>query len=55
MNKNKPTPVDLLEVMEQMAAFVATVTGVKQQLLDAGWSAENAEQIVVHALKQAQA
>ena len=42
---------DPLKIMEEIATYVSALTGMRQQLLDQGWSVEAAEQIVLHALK----
>lgn len=36
------------ELLSQSSDFVATMTGLKQQFVDAGWEPANAEKIVVH-------
>ena len=36
------------ELLSQASDFVATITGLKQQLIDAGWSPLHAEMIVIH-------
>ena len=40
-----------LATLEQTALFVATVTGVKQQLVDAGWDERHAELATIEALR----
>lgn len=45
--------VDLLDMQEQFAAWVASVTGVKAQLVDSGWTPENAELMVLEMMRQA--
>jgi hypothetical protein len=42
----------LFDGMEEFAKFVAVCTGMRQQFIDAGWSSENAEALVVHAMRQ---
>lgn len=42
----------LLQLMDECATYVAAVTGIKQQLLDAGWSDAAAEQIVIRAIQR---
>jgi len=46
----QPKP-NLLQLMEDFANFVAAVTGMKKQLVDAGFSPEVAEQIVLESLR----
>lgn len=36
-----------LDAMGQMADAVALFTGIRQQFLDAGWTPEHAEQLVI--------
>lgn len=42
---------NLLQLMEDFADFVAAVAGMKKQLVDAGFSPEVAEQIVLESLR----
>jgi hypothetical protein len=42
----------LLNAMGQIATLVALYSGFKQQFLDAGWSPEAAEQLVIISIKQ---
>ncbi|QTF71255.1 hypothetical protein [Arthrobacter woluwensis] len=42
---------DLIQVMEDFANFVAAVAGMKKQLMDAGFSPEVSEQIVLESLR----
>lgn len=44
--------VSPLDAMEQVQVFVATMTGVKQQFIDAGWDERAAEQMTIEALRQ---
>lgn len=47
--KEQPMPegIDPQAVLEQAATYVATATGVKQQFIDQGWTAEAAEQMTI--------
>lgn len=40
-------PESLMSWLEETAAMVAALTGMKKQLMDAGWSERGAEQIVI--------
>lgn len=42
-----------LQMMEDVAAGAAAITGMKKQYLDLGWSEESAEQVVILLLKTA--
>lgn len=42
-----------LSIMDDVAEYVALVTGFRQQLIDQGWSQEAAELIVVRHVQQA--
>lgn len=39
----------LLQLMEETADLVASLTGIKKQFMDAGWS-EQAAEMMVHAM-----
>lgn len=43
---------ELLAIQEQFGLYVATINGLRQQLIDAGWTAEHAEEVVLLAIKQ---
>ena len=43
---------DALRMMGEIKTVVAAVTGIKQQFVDAGWTAEGAEQMTLHLMKQ---
>lgn len=41
------------QIQEDLARLVSTLTGMKKQLTDAGWSEHGAEMIVIAALQNA--
>lgn len=43
---------DLLKAMEETRNAIAAITGMKQQLLDNGWSEPGAEQLVITLINQ---
>lgn len=45
--------VALMETLDATAGPVAMVTGMKQQLIDQGWSDEGAERLVIHWITSA--
>jgi hypothetical protein len=45
---------DPMAMMEQVAQSVAALTGIKQQLIDAGWNEHNAEKLTIQMLASAQ-
>jgi hypothetical protein len=45
---------DPMAMMEQVAQSVAALTGIKQQLIDAGWNEHNAEKLTIQMLANAQ-
>lgn len=56
-DKPKLTPaeqqrVNLLALMESTKDAVASFTGIKQQFIDAGWSPEAAEQMVIELFRK---
>ena len=46
---------DPMQTLEDTAVWVASVTGVKAQLVAAGWSAPVAEQMVLEVVREANA
>jgi hypothetical protein len=46
--------IDFLEVMEQAAIVTSSITGIKKQLTEQGWSKEMAERITHQILSQSQ-
>ncbi len=42
----------LLEAQEQAAVGVASLTGLKRQLVDSGWSEHNAELAVIEIIRK---
>lgn len=53
--KRIPSSSDYLKAMDDAATAVATMTGVKAQFVDAGWSVEGAEQMVIELMRNATA
>lgn len=45
------TAGEYLDAMRDAANAVAAFTGLRQQLVDAGWSAEHAELLVIEMVK----
>ena len=43
---------DLLKAMEETRHAIDAITGMKQQLLDNGWSEPGAEQLVITLINQ---
>lgn len=43
----------MLQILETMAPLVSMVSGVRQQFMDQGWSADNAEQAAVELFRMA--
>lgn len=51
--RNGPTPAEvLMKMQEEMANAVASITGMKAQFIQAGWTEEGAEQATIEVLKQ---
>jgi hypothetical protein len=46
-------PEQLLSMQEQAAIGIAALTGIKKQLVDAGWSEHSAELVVIEMLRSA--
>ena len=44
-------PNELLDILDQYADIVATMTGIKAQYIEAGWSALHAEAMVIEGLR----
>ena len=45
-------PTEMLNLLEQSKDAVATLTGLKQQFIDAGWTPRGAEQMTYAILLQ---
>lgn len=50
-----PSQPDHLKIMDDVAAAVATMSGVKAQFVAAGWSVGGAEQMTIELLRNATA
>lgn len=49
-----PEDDKLLDALGDFAKFVDTMTGMRQQLVDQGWSQDHAEELVVAAMRGGQ-